>query len=220
MKKKVVAFVPIKYNSQRLPNKNFLPLGDKALCSHVFDSLLEVEEIDEVYVFCSNSDISKHLPKQVRFLERDKILDRDETLGMEIYEAFCEKIPADVYVLCHATSPFISCQSIAEGVRAVIDENYDSAFSVEKHQTFTWYKGNPLNYKLSHIPRTQDLEAIYLENSAFFIFENKILKQYKRRIGERPYMVVTSRFESIDIDYQEDYELAKAVYELLKKTKK
>lgn len=42
---KVVAFVPIKLNSQRLPNKMFLTLGDKKICQYIFDILLEVKKI-------------------------------------------------------------------------------------------------------------------------------------------------------------------------------
>ena len=51
-------FVPIKLNSQRLPNKMLLTLGDKLLCQHIFFTLLEVKkQIEcEIYCFCSISD--------------------------------------------------------------------------------------------------------------------------------------------------------------------
>ena len=53
-KNKVVAFVPIKLNSQRLPHKNILPLGNQPLSWYIFNTLLNIENIDEVCVFCSD----------------------------------------------------------------------------------------------------------------------------------------------------------------------
>ena len=50
---KVVALVPIKLNSQRLPHKNILPLLGKPLCYHIVSRLLDIKSIDEVYVYCS-----------------------------------------------------------------------------------------------------------------------------------------------------------------------
>ena len=59
---KVVAFIPIKLNSQRLPNKNILPLDGKPLCWHVCQTLLEVDGIDDVYVYCSDDSVTDHIP--------------------------------------------------------------------------------------------------------------------------------------------------------------
>jgi spore coat polysaccharide biosynthesis protein SpsF (cytidylyltransferase family) len=41
---KPVFFVPIKLQSQRLPNKMLLKLGDKLLCQYIFDILIEVKK--------------------------------------------------------------------------------------------------------------------------------------------------------------------------------
>jgi len=75
MNKKCVAFVPIKLNSQRLPGKMLLPLQDKKLCQHIFDTLIEVKkdfDID-IYCFCSDEEIIQYLPLDVHFLKRDNI---------------------------------------------------------------------------------------------------------------------------------------------------
>ena len=38
---KIVIFVPIKLKSERLPNKMLLPLGNKLLCQHIFNTLIQ-----------------------------------------------------------------------------------------------------------------------------------------------------------------------------------
>ena len=207
---KIVCFVPIKLKSERLPDKMLLPLGNKLLCQHIFDILLEVRKtIDiDIYCFCSDEKIKEYLPENILFLERDISLDSNKTKGLDIYKSFSDKIDADIYGLFHATSPFIEPESIIIGFNKIIKENYDSSFSVSRIQTFTWYDNKPLNYNLDDIVRTQDIKPIFYETSAFYIFRYELLKKYNRRIGQNPFMVETDNIESIDIDEKKDYELA------------
>lgn len=124
-----------------------------------------------------------YLPDGVRFLRRSPRLDRNETLGREIYDAFTAEVVADVYLLAHATSPFIRPATIAAALHKVTDEGYDSAFSAERMQTFAWYRGEPLNYALDAIPRTQEIEPVFVETSAFFIFRREIWCDLHQRIA-------------------------------------
>ena len=114
------------------------------------------------------------MPDGVKFLRRDPYLDGDNVKGSEIYSAFLKEIIADIYILAHATSPFITASSLRNSLLKVQSKKYDSAFTVKKVQNFVWYKGTPLNYDLEDVPRTQDLEPIWIETSAFFIFERDL----------------------------------------------
>ena len=208
---KRVAFVPIRLNSQRVEGKNLRELGSRPLLVYILKSLVAAKNIDQVYVYCSNPAIQEYLPEGVRFLQRDERLDSNTTLGRDIYDAFTHEVDADIYILAHTTSPFIRTATIEDALQKVENEGYDSAFSAKQEQSFAWYEGKPLNYSLSHIPRTQDLEAVYIETSAFFIFRRELWCEQHRRIGDRPYMAVTDRIESIDIDNEDDLRLAEAV---------
>lgn len=205
---KVVAFVPIKLNSQRLPHKNILPLAGHPLCWHICNALNQVKGIDKVYVYCSDEAIREYLPSGVLLKKRDSRLDGDLVKGFEIYENFIGEIDADIYVLAHATSPFIKAESIENALSHVLNGQNDSAFSAERIQTFAWYQGQPINYDLNDVPRTQDMEPIWVETSAFFIFKKEIFTHYHRRIGFRPYIQEVSGVEAMDIDERKDYELA------------
>lgn len=210
---KVVAFVPIRLNSQRVEGKNLRLLAGEPLLCYILRTLRRVEAIDEVYVYCSDEAVRPYLPDGVRFLHRSPQLDRNETLGREIYDAFTAEVEADIYVLAHATSPFIRPATIAAALHKVTDAGggYDSAFSAERLQTFAWYEGRPLNYSLDAIPRTQEIEPVYIETSAFFIFRREVWCDLHQRIGRRPYTAVVDRIEGIDIDYPEDFALAEAI---------
>ena len=194
-----------------MSGKNLRLLGGEPLMCHILRTLTRVEGIDEVYVFCSDESIVELLPEGVRFLKRSAELDRDTTLGREIYDAFTARVEADLYVLAHATSPFIRPETIAGALDKVRSGEYDSAFSAEKIQTFAWYEGRPLNYALDNIPRTQTIEPVYIETSAFFIFPRELWCAHHRRIGDRPYMAVVERVEGLDIDYPEDFAMAEII---------
>lgn len=208
MDMKTVALVPIKLNSQRLPHKNILPIAGKPLCWHICNSLVNVHGIDEVYVFCSDEEVIKYIPENVKFLKRDKRLDGDLIKGFDIYKEFINQIDADVYVLAHTTSPFILTSSIQNGLDHVLNGTHDSAFSAERVQTFAWYKNQPINYDLNDVPRTQDMEPIWVETSGFYIFKKEVFTEHHRRIGFNPYIQEVSGMEAIDIDERKDYELA------------
>lgn len=210
---KIVAIVPMKLNNRRLPQKNTKSFTNgEPLCTYILRTLQKVDEIDGVYVYCSNSDIVEYLPEGVKYLKRPERFDTDKTSMNEILISFMNEVNADIYVMTHTTAPFISATNIAKGIDAVKSGEYDSAFAVEKLQDFIWKDGKPNNYSLDKIPRTQDLEPLYMETSGFYIYTKEVIEKLGRRIGEKPYFVEVNKIEAIDIDEQEDFEMADAVF--------
>jgi CMP-N-acetylneuraminic acid synthetase len=208
--KKVVALIPIKLNNQRLPGKNLKMLGGKALCQYLFDTVKTVQNIDEVYVYCSDESIKKYIPNELKFLKRSSELDSDITKSKDILNAFIETVYADVYVLMHVTQPFIKKDTIEIAVDHVVNGEYDSAFVAHEIREFTWYKGSPLNYSFNNVVRTQELEPTYTEGE-LFVFEREVFTNKGRRIGEHPWIQSIGWEENICIDTPEDFDMAKCV---------
>lgn len=210
---RIVAVVPMKLNNQRLPQKNTKPFTNgKPLCHYILSTLLKINAIADVYVYCSNPAIIDYIPEGVHYLKRSTQLDTDSTKMNAVLSAFAEDVPADIYVMSHTTAPFISGISIEKGLNAVVSGKYDSAFAAKKLQDFLWRNGKPFNYQLDQIPRTQDLPIIYEETSGFYIYRNSVITDMKRRIGNSPYIVEVGEIESIDIDEAEDFEIADAIF--------
>ena len=210
---KIVAIVPMKLNNRRLPQKNTKRFTNvKPLCSYILSTLLEIDKIDEVYVYCSNPEIKEFIPNKVKFLQRSESLDKDTTSMTEVLTCFTKEVPADIYVMTHTTAPFISKESIQKGLESVVSGKYDSSFAAKKLQDFLWMEGKPFNYTLDNIPRTQDLQPIYEETSGFYIYTHDVMTELHRRIGENPFIVEIGEIESIDIDEAEDFIIADAVY--------
>ena len=210
---KTVAVVPIKLNNERLPNKNIKPFDNGLpLCHYIFETLKKVNGIDKIYVYCSNPKIKNFIPEGIEYLKRSENLDQNTTKINEVLAAFAKDIPADIYVMTHATAPFIKTSSIELGLDAVKNKAFDSAFAVKKIQTFLWKNGKTFNYDLNNIPRTQDLAPIFEETSGFYIYKQELITKQNCRIGKNPFMVEVNAIESCDIDTQEDFDIANALF--------
>lgn len=219
---KTVAFIPIKLNNQRLPGKNTMLLNGRPTCDYIFSTISKVDTIDEKYVYCSDEAILPYIEpyreKGLRFLKRDSYLDGFQVKGLEIIERFINDVDADIYVLTHVTQPFTKAESIEKALEKVASGQYDSAFSAVALQDYMWRNGKPFNYDPKNIVRTQDLDPIYMETGAFFIFRKEVFTELGQRIGQKPYIFEIDQFEAVDIDTAEDFEFAKAVAAYLANT--
>ena len=190
-----------------------MDLAGRPLCDYLFHTIKQIDIISEKYVYCSDEKIKDYMPGELTFLKRDPCLDGFQVKGLEIIERFVNDVEADVYVLSHVTQPFTRAVSIEEALNKVLHEGYDSAFSCTCIQDYCWYQGKPLNYDMKDIVTTQNLEPVYMETGAFFIFRREVFTELHQRIGRNPYMQVLTPMEAVDIDTAEDFRFAEVVAE-------
>lgn len=214
---RIVAFVPIKTNNERLPGKNTKAFTNgKPLLCYILETLCQVKQLDEIYVYCSDEMIKGYLPNKVKFLKRDPYLDLSTTSFNEVLKTFAQRVDADAYLLTHATAPFIKVESFEKAIAAMNTEKYDSALTVTKMQEFIWKDGKPFNYDPRKIPRTQDLSPLYVETCGMYLFTRKLILEDNRRIGYKPFFVEVDKIEAVDINDKEDFVLADALYDMRK----
>jgi CMP-N-acetylneuraminic acid synthetase len=217
---KTVAFIPIKFNSERIPGKNIKRFSDNTpLIVFIQKVLLQVKELDDIYCYCSNEAVKEYLLDGVNYLKRDERFDRNDASPNELHKSFCEKVNADIYVASHATAPFTSPKSISACIKKVASDEYDSAVLGEELREFFWQDGKPFNFDLANIPRTQDLKPLYKEVNGAYIFTKETMFKYNSRTGKRVYVCPIDKIAGIDIDYPEDFAIADAIYTQILKGK-
>lgn len=210
---KVVALIPIKLNSSRVPNKNIKPFYDGTPLMHFIQKrCLESKWIDEVYIYCSDEKVKDYLLPGVTFLKRPNYLDADTVNANDFIGEFIKEVDADIYVNAHTTSPFAKTETIDELIEKVISGEYDSAFCAENIKTFLWQDGEPINFNPDSFPRTQDLPDIYGETSIAYVFSKDSFMINRKRLGKKPYIKEVGKIEAMDIDYPEDFEICNAIY--------
>lgn len=215
--KKVVALLPIKANSERVKGKNFRMLSGKPLFKWILDTLLSIQEIDQIVI---NTD-ARYLFEECGLEEDEKVLLRDrkkeiqgDSVSMNlVLEDDINSINADIYLMTHATNPLLGAKTIRNALnRFIASDQNDSLFSVGRVQT-RFYRDDmsPVNHDPDHLIPTQSLEPWYEENSCLYIFTVESFRKTKARIGEKPIMFVTPRLESVDIDEEDDWVVAEAL---------
>lgn len=215
---RVVALLPMKAHSERVSGKNFRELAGKPLFRWILDTLLSVDEIDLVVINTDAREIleDKGLPAGSRVLVRDRKeeLQGDFTSMNLILEDDIHAEPAELYLMTHTTNPLLSAGTIRDALdRLAADEGkFDSLFTVNRFQTRFYREDlSPVNHDPDNLIRTQDLEPWFEENSCLYIFSRESFHKTRARIGEKPIMFEMPRNESIDIDEQEDWDMAEAL---------
>ena len=222
---KIVALLPMKAQSIRVPNKNFKELCNKPLFQWILDSLSNIDEINNIVI---NTD-AKDILANFDLINKEKIIIKERPLELcgdlvsmnKIIKNDLEDFSADIYLMTHTTNPFLSSFTIKKAIKAfnnfTNEEKYDSLFSVNKVQTrFYSDTGSPINHDPSKLIRTQDLEPWFEENSCLYLFSKNSFLNTSARIGKKPFMYEIPRLESIDIDTSEDWELAEAISSYMK----
>jgi CMP-N-acetylneuraminic acid synthetase len=219
MSNRIVALLPMKAHSERVPGKNFRPMAGKPLVRWILDALLDVEVITEVVI---NTD-ARDLLEEIGVVDSDRVSIRDrkpelcgDMVSMNlILEDDIAAVEADMYLMTHTTNPLISAATIRTAINCIdASENADSLFSVNKLQT-RFYRGDceAVNHDPDNLIRTQDLEPWFEENSCLYLFTKDSFAETGARIGSRPMMYETPPLESIDIDEPYDWFVGEAVLE-------
>jgi len=221
-KQKLVALLPMKRHSERIPNKNFRVFAGKPLFQWILETLLAVDAIDTVVI---NTD-ARDLLEQHDIVASDRVVIRDrraeicgDTVSMNLVLADdIRNVDSDAYLMTHTTNPLLHAATIEEAVRryqtAIAGDTADSLFSVNRFQTrFYREDGSAVNHDPANLLRTQDLEPWYEENSNIYIFSRDSFLATEARIGTRPIMFETPPLESSDIDDQAGWDLAELIGE-------
>jgi CMP-N-acetylneuraminic acid synthetase len=207
-----IAIVPIKRNSTRLPNKNFLDLNGKALLSYIFETLQRTTLFEEIYCYTSDPTISNLLPDGVKILDRDPQLDLDSATHEELWIPAIEAMPKNSKILMtHATSPLLSMTSIRKSYEVFNEGNYDSVFGVQELKNHIWFAGKPLNYELGNLIPTQNISPVLKETNGIYFFRREGFLRSKSRIHGKSMHFILSDIESLDIDNWLDFKVAEVL---------
>ncbi|MFC1835277.1 glycosyltransferase [Thermodesulfobacteriota bacterium] len=210
---RIVALVPMRADSKRVPNKNIRMFNGKPLYFHILNSLLSCPYIEEIYVNTNSQILMEELPKafdRVRVIPRPEHLCPDTVPMNNILLYDVEYVEADWYVQTHSTNPLLRPQTITRAIETILNgPQHDALFSVTPMYTRLWdSQKHPINHKSDSLIRTQDLDPIYEENSNLYIFKKETLKRLNNRIGDQPLMFEIPREEAWDIDEELDFRIA------------
>jgi len=212
----VVALLPMRGGSERVRNKNLRLLADRPLYTYMLDTLLDLDFCQEVFVDTDSDAIEaavRSTHPDVRVYRRPVSLGSGDTPMTDVILDFLGNFSFDRVLQVHSTSPFLCSSSLKSAYKVLrSDPGCDSVFSVTSLQARLWTEElAPINHNPAFLERTQDLSPILLENSGFYLLNSDVIRATRNRIGRSPKAVRINTLEALDIDTEDDFNLAQFV---------
>ncbi len=217
MKPKIVALVPMRHYSERVPSKNYRDFNGKPLFYWIIETLCSCNMIEAIYINTDSPVIRGRAPginSKVSIVDRPANLCSGETPMNDILLYDVSQVEADYYLQTHSTNPLLMRETIEEAIKRLLSSHTnDSLFGVTRLQRRLWdQNGCPLNHNPNLLLRTQDLPSVYEENSNIYIFTKEVIQKYKNRVGKNPIMFEIARNEAWDIDGEIDFHIAEILH--------
>lgn len=220
-KPKIVAIIPARAGSKRIPHKNIRMLDGKPMIYYAIRAALKSKLIDRVIVSSDSEKIIKIARKfGAEVIDiRPKTLANDKIPMLPVIQSEINRlqIKPELIVVIQPTSPFVSSADLDNAVKTLKKAQVSSCVSVmavkERPEWTFKIKGNRLvpNTRISEA-RTQELPALYCLNGALYVstydtvMKRNMLVDYKSLAP-----LVMPRIRSSDIDDMEDFDLAEAI---------
>ncbi len=213
---KIKVAIPLKTNSTRVQNKNLRPFhGKDSLFDVKAKQLLNVFQPEDVFVSCEDLAVRPHIEKYgFNFLHRDLSLTPNSAPWSDVIKDIVTKIDDTSDIMwVQVTQPlFDDFSGVMKKWREIYD-NYDSLTVVQKlrHHILNEH-GMPVNFNFGYWHKiSQELPNYYFVTWACFCMKREMLKQCYYNIGRNSYLYDTDA-NLVDIDTEDDFEIAKIIY--------
>ncbi|PSB80704.1 cytidylyltransferase domain-containing protein [Photobacterium damselae] len=222
----ILAIIPARAGSKRLPNKNILDLGGKPLIQWTIEAAIKCSQIETVMVSTDSkniADVSEKVGVSVPYL-RSPELSSDTASSTDVVIDVIEYYKSigkyfDTIMLLQPTSPLRSVDDIKNAVKLFNEKNANAVVSVtECEHSPLWC--NTINDDLNlddfindelKNTRSQDLPKYYRLNGAIYLVDvNSFIKE-KTFMPINTYALKMDNERSVDIDTELDFRLAELI---------
>lgn len=219
----VVALVPARSGSQRVPGKNLLPLGGKPLIAWSIDSALASGIFTEVLVSTDGAEIGAVASQRgATVLERPAELATAVSPDVDWVVHAMAGRDEDAFAILRPTSPFRTESTLRRAWERFLElgDRIDSLRAVEltrQHPGKMWSIDGELMTPVLERPgggtpwhsmQYQSLPPVYVQNSSLELAWRHVLDGTPSIAGTRVAPFLTEGDEGFSIDYPEDVELA------------
>lgn len=210
----VIAIIPARGGSLRVPGKNLLLLGGIPLVAHSILHAKRAKCVSEVIVSTEDLAIAKVAEQfGADVIKRPaKLADAKATSESALLNVLDERRKAgkedpDLIVFLQCTSPLRKADDIDNAVKQLLDEKADSLFSACRNHTLIWSateKGpQSINYDWHTRRREQDMDIQYRENGSIYVTKTSVLRKNNNRMGGKITVYDMDEMHSFQVDTPE-----------------
>lgn len=225
-----VAIIPARGGSKRIPRKNIKEFHGKPMIAYSIEAAQESGCFDRIIVSTDDqeiADVAIEYGAEVPFIRPANIAD-DYATTMDVIQhsiSWCESQNIAVDLLCciYATAPFILPNDLLAGLEAVSVPGVEYAFSATSF-AFPIQRAISLSedgfvhmFQPEHFnTRSQDLEDAFHDAGQFYWGKVSAFKQGKPFFSHSSKAILLPRKRVQDVDTSEDWDLAEALYAVMK----
>ena len=207
---KIVALVPLRGGSKRIPRKNIKVMAGKPLAYWACAAAKACQHISDIYVSTDDDEIARTVESfdlGVRVLARPKALAADDATTDDVILHFMSLVDFDVVATLQATCPLVTGKDLTSGIEQFLLDGDDSLLTGVRVRRFFWtIDGLPLNYDPLRRPFSQNFEGSIMENGAFYLTKREALQTYRNRLGGKIGIFEMAEESATDIDVPADWE--------------
>jgi len=228
---RILALIPARGGSKRLPGKNIRMLGGKPLINWTIDVVRYSSEICDILVSTDDPAIAEHCRNAgvlVPWLRPEELAtDTANSVDVALHALTWyqrEHGNVDALLLLQPTSPFRRRESIRIGIELFrTSEQYPVIGVSPTHAHPMWSLRQEESWIVPYLDnhgfnmRSQDLPPAYVVNGSFYLISPKELLTTHAFIGLKNIpLMINAPQESLDIDTEFDFKLAEFIVETLK----
>ena len=212
---RVLAVVPARGGSDRVPYLNIKRLGDRPLLAHTLDAARQAETVDRVVVSTDDprvAEVAREWGAEAPFLRPAELAGDIPSLKPVIVHAVRELEQAgeraDVVVVLQATTPFREASAVDQAVTRLLEGGFDSVVSVTEDRTLNWRdEGGRLVPLFAREGRRDEQPPLYKENGAVVALRRAVLDG-PTRFGEAIGYLVLDKRAAFTVHDLEDFWMA------------
>ena len=217
---KIVAMIPCRLGSQRVPKKNLRLLAGKTLSQWVIQACNEASVFDSIFIN-SESKVFKTIAQKegIQFYQRPEHLSSNSASNDDFALDFINAVDCDVLVQVNPTSPFTSSEDLLSFVKMYKDGKYQTLHTVKEEQIEGIYENKPLNFDpMKQMPPSQELTPVMVFTSSIMAWDANKFRENIKQLGCAVYggdgkigYYTVRGVGTLDIDNEFDFQLAEAI---------
>ena len=235
MSKNYLAIIPARGGSKRLPQKNLMKIGNDSLVGHAINCSRGLTNNLEICVSTDDIAIAEEAKQYGPYLHfmRPPELAQDDTRSIDVVKHAIHWFSSrgktfDAFVLLQPTSPLRKREHVREALELFETRNAAGVVSVKPmDHPLQWCatlgeQGSMelFGAKLEEKVHPDCNQMHYQLNGAIYIFKIDARLNDKGFVyDDKTFAYVMDRWSSIDIDVEQDYMLAKAIWDIQSRSK-
>ena len=217
MKKyKLVAMIPARMGSKRIPKKNIRYMLDKPLIQYPIDLAKNCGGFDSIWVNTESEELGRACEKMgIFFHKRPAELANDTATNRDFTYEFLKTHDCDYVVMINPTSPALRQETVDKFIDFLQENDFDTVMSVQSLQAEAFCGNEQINFTGEDKIPSQLLPPVEIVIWALTAWKRETFIRMQEN-GECPIFggkmgrFVIPKDEAADLDEEEDWRIAEA----------